>query len=204
MNDVSLSQILDCTAKSWSAEIGDPTFMGWLTVAAYFLTAVACYRAMRARLRDKVFWAMLAIILALLCVNKQLDLQSALTAVGRCAAQLQGWYDNRRMVQTIFIAAIGLISVMIFFVSVVYLFHSLRRVGVALIGFGVLLTFVFMRAVGFHEFDVMIGYEILGARMNWILELSGIALILINAIVAVQRRPTRRILADGSSVPRGD
>ncbi|MDB5657901.1 MAG: isopropylmalate isomerase large subunit [Cypionkella sp.] len=35
----------------------------------------------------------------ILAVNKQLDLQSALAATGRCIAQFQGWYRARRDVQ---------------------------------------------------------------------------------------------------------
>ncbi|WP_205965335.1 isopropylmalate isomerase [Pseudooceanicola onchidii] len=176
--------------------------MGWLTVSAYFVTAIACFRAMRARERDKIFWGLLFVVTAFLCVNKQLDLQTALTATGRCAARLQGWYDDRRTVQTAFILGIATLSLLMLFVSFVYLFRSLPRVGVAFVGLGFLLTFVVIRSLSFHHFDALIGSTILGAKVNWILELSGIALILVNALVAFQRRPTRRILSDGRSAPR--
>lgn len=200
----SISQILDCTAKSWSPTIGDPTLVGWLTVAAYFVTTIACYRAMRARERDKIFWGLLFIVTAFLCINKQLDLQTALTAVGRCAAKLQGWYEDRRLVQGYFIAAVALLSIMMMFVAFVYLFRGIRRIGFAFVGFGFLLTYVMIRAASYHEFDAFITAELFGAKMNWIIELTGIALILINAVIAVRRRPTRRMYSDGTSGPRGD
>jgi len=70
--------------------------MGWVTVAIYLAAAVTLVVAMRApfpaasRGRERLFWALLAAVLRALAVNKQLDLQSYLTARGRCAAQHQG------------------------------------------------------------------------------------------------------------------
>ena len=57
-----------------------------------------------------------------------------------------------------------------------------RRFRLAFIGLFFLLTFVVIRAASFHHFDAMLGYEILGARMNWVLELTGIYLIVVAAL----------------------
>ena len=109
----------------WIPGIGDPSFMGWLTVVAYFATAWLCYRASRrasghdsdpyAQPEPKVAWVWLglALLLTALGANKQLDLQSLLTQIGKDMAHAQGWYKSRRVVQAIFVTGIGLGSLVI-------------------------------------------------------------------------------------------
>lgn len=186
---ITLAQLNDCIGQQWSPTIGDPTAMGWITVAAYAVTGYLCLTAARrAPKADAGFWMLLSLVLLGLAVNKQLDLQSALTAAGRCMARMQGWYDNRWTVQVLFILGLLATSLTIMLVAVISLRHALGRIGLALLGFGLVLTYVAIRAVGFHHVDRLIGLSIAGARLNWILELSGICLIFINALAA-RRRP---------------
>ncbi len=184
MNSFTLSELHDCVVNRWSPQIGDPTAMGWFTVAAYFATAWMCFAAGRARVQDRGFWVFLGLVLLLLGVNKQFDFQSALTATGRCVSQLQGWYEERRRFQFLFIVGLLVVSGIVFLFVMSKMIARLHRVGVALFGFGALSVFVLVRAVGFYRFDALIGTSLLGARMNWVLELGGIALILLNAVVA--------------------
>jgi len=51
-------------------------------------------------------WALLALLMAFLAINKELDLQSAFTVAGRCLAKAQGWYEERRDFQRHFIFAL--------------------------------------------------------------------------------------------------
>ncbi len=37
---VSLNELVTCVFEFWSPKIGDPTAIGWLTVAVYALTAI--------------------------------------------------------------------------------------------------------------------------------------------------------------------
>jgi hypothetical protein len=84
----------------WRPGIGDPTPLGWATVVAYLAASWACCRAAAAERRSahrgrnstRPFWSSLGLLLLLLGLNKQLDLQSALTAFGRRLAREQGWY----------------------------------------------------------------------------------------------------------------
>ncbi|WP_170476728.1 isopropylmalate isomerase [Ruegeria arenilitoris] len=178
-----------CIADDWSPVIGDPSVLGWVTVAAYGLTAVLCLVASPRHPEGtvRVFWATLGIVLFALMINKQLDLQSALTAGGRCLSQMQGWYEERRAVQFIFIVAIVLTGFNIAIFSLWALRQHLRAVGLALIGLIILICFILIRAAGFHHFDEFLNTEIQSIRMNWILELTSIALIAINAIVIIRR-----------------
>jgi hypothetical protein len=192
---VNLTELIACVDQRWSPVIGDPTFMGWATVIGYFAAALACLFAGWVRIRDKRFWFLLAVFLFLLGVNKELDLQSALTATGRCIAQIQGWYDQRRTIQIAFILALLCISAMVMTIALYRFRRNLGRVGLALLGFSCLITFVAVRAVGFHHFDQFINWHTnFGLRMNWLMELTGIIFILINALFAIagRRRNLRR------------
>ena len=104
-----------CVSDRWQLAIGDPNVAGWAIFAAYALAAAAAVTVLRRGSFDpthhrqsQALWGMIAVLMAALALNKQLDLQSLLTALGRCLAQEQGWYENRRMVQRDFI--FGLIA----------------------------------------------------------------------------------------------
>src|SRR5262245_63104416 len=93
----------------WRPGIGDPTPLGWLTVAAYAVAAALCARAAlrEGRSGPRGFWWGLAAALALLGVNKQLDLQTLLMQVSRDLARAQGWYDRRQAYQRLFIGGVA-------------------------------------------------------------------------------------------------
>ncbi len=96
----------------WSPGIGDPNIISWIIVALYTLSAWQCYRVatLRSNMRSKGernIWWILVFGLALLGINKQLDLQTALTEFRRILSKQQGWYENRRQVQLFFIFGIA-------------------------------------------------------------------------------------------------
>lgn len=172
----------DCVFGSWSPTIGDPTFVGWFTVFFYLLAGIlSAGLFVRQSGRQRAFWLILATLLLLLAINKQLDLQSALTATGRCLSQAQGWYEDRRAIQLVFILAVVGISFVLAIVVSWMMRREFRHIWPALIGLSFLLAFVVIRAAGFHHFDRLIGSQIGSVRVNWILELGGIALIIANA-----------------------
>jgi hypothetical protein len=169
--------------------IGDPHPMGWVTVATYATAGVlAGLVVAQRRTRAAAFWMVLAALLTFLAVNKQLDLQSALTAAGRCLSQAQGWYENRRTVQAAFIGTLALCGLVALLLMLRALQGRLAENGLAAAGAAFLVTFVLVRAVGFHHVDAMLRLPVAGLRMNWILELGGIALIAANAAVLLRRR----------------
>ena len=177
-----------CVFGFWSPQIGDPTVIGWLTVAAYALTAVLARLVyIRQSNRQRIFWAGLTVLLFALAVNKQLDLQSAFTAAGRCLAQAQGWYEDRQTIQIIFIILIAVTCLVIGVVLAWALRRDFDHIWMALVGVALLLAFVAIRAAGFHYFDRFIGFEFANIKMNWALELGGIALIAVNALRLLMR-----------------
>jgi len=176
--------IIACALTSWSPGIGDPTVMGWVTVVAYLLCALMAGRvlatvsfpAQTAR-REQLFWGVLMFLMTALAINKQLDLQSFLTAIGRCDAKAQGWYGERRLIQREFVfLLLGLIllsGAVLFYV----MRRTLSRTGLPLLGLVFVAGFVLVRAVSFHHVDDLINTRALGLRLNWVLELGGLVLI---------------------------
>ncbi|MBL3586452.1 isopropylmalate isomerase [Rhodovulum sulfidophilum] len=180
-----MQDIYSCVFGTWQPGIGDPTWQGWTTVAVYLAVAALALRAAcravfpapSAR-RERIFWSLVALMLLGLAINKQLDLQSALTATGRCLAKLQGWYGQRRAVQTEFIAGIGTLSLLSLIGLLWLLRGTLRRSAPAIVGLCFVSGFVLIRAAGFHHFDHLLGMPtLLSVRANMVLELTGPLLI---------------------------
>lgn len=186
---MTLAELAACINTSWLPQIGDPTVMGWFTVVAYVLTGGMSLLVMtNQRGRMRVFWSVLCVLLFALSINKQLDLQSALTAAGRCLALAQGWYEDRAAVQLIFIVFVATAGLVLSMVFAVTMRHNLAQNWLALIGLGFLCSFIAVRAAGFHHFDRFIGYEIANVRMNWAMELGGIAMIAGNALLFLRQQ----------------
>jgi predicted secreted protein len=176
----------------WHASIGDPSIGGWITVAGYFGTALLAYRALRLHHTGEgrptspdrrtlvLFWFLVLCAMLLLGINKQLDLQSWFTQVGRDLAAAQGWYQERHSVQTTFIAALVLAGLIGMTAMALWLRRVFGRVAGAVLGLGFLVTFVAVRAASFHHIDRWLGYGVV--RLNWVLELGGIALVALSAL----------------------
>jgi hypothetical protein len=171
------------TTEGWRPGIGDPTPLGWFTVAAYVAAGCVCLgmalRSGRTGVdRYTVVWWGVTLLLLLLAVNKQLDLQSFLTQTGKQMAKSEGWYDQRRTVQSLF-----LVGLSVFFSATLALFAWLLRCGLGrhlpvLLGLAWLCMFILFRATSFHRMDALIGLGTSFLKMNHVLELGGIALVM--------------------------
>jgi len=171
---------------SWSFEIGDPTFVGWFTVFAYFVTAFLSFKvSSRSHIlfpqheifKQSIFWFVFALIFLFLGFNKQLDLQSYFTAIAKYYAKRDGWYDVRRMYQKQFI----LFIISFLCITLCMLFFYFKKIILknryAVIGLILLFAFIAIRASSFHKMDLLINYEVLNLRLNWIFELTGVFLV---------------------------
>ncbi len=183
-------------ALTWTPQIGDPTPIGWFTVAAYVLVAVLCaftgWRVRgnppRANLHTR-FWFALTPLFVLLAINKQLDLQTLLTVLGRDIAQADGWYADRRFVQVFFIFLLGVGGL----AALGGLCYALRRVlalyALTLLGLVFLICFIVVRAASFHHIDAMLRLSVAGLRVNALFELGGIACVAAGALLVAARGP---------------
>jgi hypothetical protein len=190
----------------WRPGIGDPTVLGWVTVAAYLLAAAACGLAAwrepmtdgtrRVRARPSRFWLALAGLLIALGINKQLDLQSLVTQIGRDVIQAWGLYSERRELQLAFIAAVASTCAAALGAFLWAARRTLKRRWPAIAGILFIMGFVLIRAASFHNVDIFLAARLGGMKWNWILELGGIAVVAASAV--------RVLLGPSGKPPRPD
>ncbi len=176
---------------TWTPGIGDPSIVGWFTVLMYFLSALGAYALYKNAQSifnknehlHRIFWAGVFLLMLAMGINKQLDLQSLLTDVARYLSHKQGWHEHRGYVQRLFIYAVLALGGASLCVTV-FVFRSIAKTNsIAILGVAVVTIFVVSRAASFHHMDVFIGSRFLGVKINWVLELGGISLILMNILL---------------------
>ena len=181
----------------WRPEIGDPSVMGWVTVAAYALAAFTAWLAARGAGHgsgvvsgSRGLWMGVAMLMAFLCINKQIDLQSLFTDIGRVFAKKQGWYEERRQFQKWFV--VGVLAASFLVTTLVALRYRAfwKRHFMLAAGLAFLLTFIVVRAVSFHHVDALLKSRVGGMKRNWILEITGITLVWLAALLDC-RKPKR-------------
>lgn len=190
----TLSALLACTGKAWAPGIGDPNLTGWLTVLSYGICAALAGAVLRRSPSGAArgFWLVVLVLMIVLGINKQLDLQSALTAFGRCLARAQGWYQDRRAVQGDFLLVLAGATLVVLVGLFAALAGRWRQNGLAMAGLPILGGFVLMRAVGFHHFDKVLGLRAMGVSVNFLFENAGLALIAANAWILLRSPAPRR------------
>jgi hypothetical protein len=167
----------------WRPTVGDPDFIGWFTTCAYLAVAVLCFatrRAVRDRIpaeergRQAAVWGWAAVLFFLLGVNKELDLQLLMTAVGRAVATKFGWMPERRAIQSGFMTVfVGAAAVSL--AGAAWIVRRRRReYGLLLVGLTITVAFVVVRAAEFEHFDVVLHTQAVGIETDHVLELAGI------------------------------
>lgn len=168
---------------NWTPGIGDPTIGGWLTVALYVLAVWSTWKTGNSIWQPREFslWRALSVLFIALGINKQLDLQTALTELGRVIAFDQGWYEQRQTVQVWFIAGVAVICLVLALLLILLAYDAPFSTLVASLGAAVVLAFVLIRAASFHHIDRFIGGYVLGLKWNWVLEMGGISIVLVGS-----------------------
>jgi hypothetical protein len=161
----------------------DPSGLAWFVVAAYFAGALAAFVASRSASRTEArFWLGVSLLLVLLGFNKELDLQSLLTEFGRTLTRAIGIYEQRRLLQGLFLlllagaAAFGILRL------TRMLRQSSTPAKTAAAGITMLFTFILLRAASFHHVDDWVTIDVRGLRSGWWLELVGVVVIALSAL----------------------
>lgn len=183
----------------WHLRVGDPDAISWFIVFAYavaFVLALRAYRSAKAAERllsmphpdesrsqrsMKQLWLLITVTVCALGINKQLELQTLAIQTVRDRAYAHGWYGRRREYQVAFILAVILVGVIGTTLAVVWLRGVFRRVWLAIAGISMLVVFVIVRAASFHYVDKVLALG--SVRINHLLELSGIGMIAVAALV---------------------
>lgn len=163
----------------WPPMIGDLSFLGWFTAGSYFACAIVAFIAiitnqMGGR-RPIFFWSVISLFMIFLGVTKQIDLQPLFTDVGR---QIAKALDQRQISQIWLIVAFGSTALVAFLSFAIIMRGMFRRFIFAFIGIYFLLSFFFLKVSSIYHFDEILGFAPLGAKIYFVLELTGIYLIL--------------------------
>ena len=161
---------------------GDPTILGWTTFAFYLVVAFLCFRNKTRKLEASdsrpanSAWGWHALAYLLLGLNKQLDLQTSINALGRQLTGTIGWYGNRRELQLFFCATV-------FVATGVYLLRNVRGVSrfmrdkpLLAIGDALVAAYLLIRTISIeHADERLIGIDLEKIPGLWLLEVGGLA-----------------------------
>ena len=166
---------------NWLPGIGDPTIGDWVIVVLYCLAAISCWMTARNlhHGQERLIWRSFSVLFLLLGINKQLDLLSAFTQLGRLLAKTQGWYAQHRSVQLAFIVFIAILCMIALATLLIWARRSPASTWFVLLGTILVIGFMLIRAASFHSIDRFIFSDVIGYRWKWILEMGGISIVLI-------------------------
>ena len=124
----------------------------------------------------------MSLLLVLLGFNKELDLQSLLTEFGRTLTRAIGIYEQRRVLQGLFLLLLAGTATF----GILRLTRMLRQSSTpaktAAAGITMLFTFILLRAASFHHVDDWVTIDVRGLRSGWWLELVGVVVIALSAL----------------------
>jgi len=178
-----------------SSVVSDPSLNGWATFLVYLVAAWLCARNARfstaladmgrrriaeARSRRR-FWLVLALLLLLLGLTRQLDLQLLAANMMRGLLASEGLYGERSGLQLGLIVAIGIFGVAGLLIALVSFRRAEPPVLIALLGGATLTVFTVIRTISLHDVDQFLGSGV-GVpylRVNALIELGLLAMIAI-------------------------
>jgi hypothetical protein len=126
----------------------------------------------------QAFYGGQALLLLLLGVNREWGLLNALTSYSRLMAMREGWYNVRRLAQVDLIVGLGVAALLILLLAVWCFRAILSRHWLPLVVAIGLLTYVAIRTVSLHAVDTIILDRVLSIPWDWLIELSGIVLLI--------------------------
>ena len=170
----------------WLEAVADADAADWLVMVAYLCAAWLAGRAARraeglGQGRERWFWLIVTATLVFLGVNKLLDLQALLTAIGREYARASGWYEYRRAMQYGFVLALAGVAAVGGVTAIWLTWRMAWAVRVALAGLVLVGLAVLLRAAAFNHLSDVLGGGPAAVDIGAFRELPGIAVIALAA-----------------------
>jgi len=171
--------------------VADASVNGWATFCVYLATATLCFynsqrsaalagtkRVALAQSRRR-FWLVLAALLLLLGLSRQLDLQALVASAARTVMREDDIYGERSGLQVGLVAAIGIFGTIGLLTALVSFRRIEASVLAAMAGAALLTIFTLIRAISLHDIDrlLMQGVGVSHAQVNNVIEIGVLALI---------------------------
>lgn len=184
--------------EQWRHLLGDPTGIGWIITISYLLTFILCLWAGISVHKHKQQEDLygnggvligVSVFLLLLGINKQLDLQTLLTIIGRNLAKSQGWYNLRRLFQLVFIVLFILIVLLLLSIWIRRMKGKWRQYGFHFVGTIFILLFVMIRATSIEHvsFRHAAQYDSVSYILISLFELVGILIVGLGSVLCLHR-----------------
>ena len=157
---------------------------GWLRTSGYLLAAGAAFIVGRKEVRSRdvgsgwwpYIWFLAAGILLAMALVRGTDLVHLLPDFGRRRARSEGWYENRRELQAVVIAAVGAVLVGAVTVAVWWVPANRRHYLPEAIVVLALVAFAGVRLVSMHQVDVLLyRRRVEGVKLDAVIELAVLA-----------------------------
>jgi hypothetical protein len=180
----------------WQPKIGDPSFVGWLTVGSYYVCAgLGLIALFKKRERDPAvrrFRRVIPVVLVVLGISKQLNLPGAVTEIARLVLQQLGAYEVRRALQVgmLVVGAVGLVFVIRRWATQRAFLVVRQRATPELICLAALGALALLRAISLHQVGALLSVEVFGVRISWIVELACLHALMLILLVRIFSNPS--------------
>ena len=179
----------------WQPKIGDPSFIGWLTVVSYYLCAalaIVCVVKDRSRMdrTDRRFRIAMTALVMILGLSKHFNLPAAVTEIGRIVAHRINGYESRRWLQVamLLLVASGVILLIRWSASRMAFRRIWQRYAPEMICLFYLGILFILRAISLHQAGRLLAADVFGVRLNWIVELAGVYSLVFILLTRILRR----------------
>ena len=188
-----LGDMAGCVTGRWQPRLADPDLRRWALTLSYLVAAVMVASVARRAGPDagdrRRLLVGAALLLLLLGLNKQLDLQTFVRAIGHCESRRAGWYAARSSVRqpvAMVLIAVGGLAVLL-----VAIRHRRAVPGLAdlLLGLGLLLGYLAVRIAIWNRLSQLVHTTPMAATLLRMAEPAGLGLIVLGAGVRLIRRP---------------
>jgi hypothetical protein len=165
----------------WSDLIRLLDWSDFLLAVTYLAAAwmcVVCAVLAHDELGDDWGWRVAVVVLVVLAGNTLLKLDQLLLLTLRAWSHVDGWYEDRRLLQYALVAVALCLGLGTLGWLRTRLSHLWPYCGQVVLGVCLLIGLTILRAVSFHETDALLQLDLMGLSMSNVLELLGLGLVL--------------------------
>ncbi|MCV2882362.1 hypothetical protein [Actibacterium sp. XHP0104] len=175
---------IPCGIADWTQIWGDPLLSGTVFMIGYGLAGVLMLRiAARTVGRERWLWRICGWLFVFQVANTHLDMHALVVSYGRCLARAQGWYQGRHDIQLVVLIGALALAAAIILGGLVVFYRNILGNALLVLGVTVALGLTVVKAINYHHiehFYVGVFGQFRGADL---IELSGVALALIAALL---------------------
>ena len=185
MNEVTvIRDAFLCGFDRWMEIWGDPLLSGTIFMTSYGVTALLIlYAAREATSRERWYWRICGALFLFQLLNTNLDLHALIETTGRCLANAQGWYENRREIQFLFVMGVAFLIALILIVVLVVFFRSILENILLTLGVSIALGFTIIKGINYHDLEQYYGIRVGPFHIADFIEFSGIVLANFAALI---------------------